>query len=122
MPPTLAAGKLAYLLITVDDVERAAAFYAAVLGWDVRRKDDGRTAFDDGCSEVSGHFTAGQPPAGPPGILVNVLVRDVAATLESAVAAGGAVDEPPWGEPPELYARLRDPAGNVVGIFEQGGW
>lgn len=122
MPPTLAAGKLAYLLITVDDVDRAATFYAEVFGWQVRRKDDGRTSFDDGCGEVSGHWVAGQTPAGPPGILVNVLVRSVAATLETAVAAGGAVEEAPWGDPPELQARLRDPAGNVVGIFEQGGW
>ncbi|MGD9991640.1 VOC family protein [Pseudonocardia sp.] len=66
MPPTLAAGKLAYLLITVPDIERAARFYAEVLGWRVARKDDGRTAFDDGCGEVSGHWVAGQPPAGPP--------------------------------------------------------
>lgn len=52
MPPTLAHGKICYVEISALDVERSAAFYEQVLGWSIRRRDDGSIAFDDGVQEV----------------------------------------------------------------------
>ena len=54
-------------------------------------------------------------------MLVHVLVRDVPATLEKVVTAGGRVVEPAHGEPPEIYAKVADPDGNVLGVFAEGG-
>ncbi|WP_214402901.1 VOC family protein [Pseudonocardia lacus] len=122
MPPTFAPGKISYLQLPATDVEESAAFYSTVFGWRLRRKEDGRVSFDDGVGEVSGHWETGLPAAERPGLLVHVLVVDVEATLEAVRAAGGRVVEAAHGAPPEVHALVADPAGNVIGVFAQGGW
>lgn len=53
MSPTFANGKICYLEIPAVDVEASARFYEAVFGWQLRRRDDGSVAFDDGVTEVA---------------------------------------------------------------------
>lgn len=89
-----------------------------MFGWHVRHRADGSVGFDDGVNEVSGTWRADRRPAGP-GVLVHVMVNDVAATLAAAVALGGRVVEPMTGDGNERYAQVVDPAGNVVGVFQQ---
>jgi predicted enzyme related to lactoylglutathione lyase len=67
---------------------------------------------------VIGHFVADQDAAGEAGIRPYVFVEDVAATLERAAAAGGEVVTPIYEEGDLLVATLRDPAGNVVGVWQ----
>ena len=117
---TFPEGRISYLQLPATDGEEAAAFYAAVFGWEIRRKD-GVVRFDDPHGVVSGMWVTGVAPADPPGMVLSVLVRDVAATLAKVVAGGGRVVQDVWGEPPELYARFADPTGNVLGLFEEGG-
>jgi predicted enzyme related to lactoylglutathione lyase len=121
MPPSLANGKVCYVEIPATDVERSAAFYAAVFGWAVRTRGDGATAFDDPTGEVSGAWVTGRPPAGEPGLLVYVWCDDVAETIEAAVANGGELVQPIGGDPGETTARVRDPAGNVIGLYQEPG-
>ena len=52
MPPTFGNGKICYIEIPATDVERSADFYAKVFGWQVRRRSNGSTAFDDGVPHV----------------------------------------------------------------------
>ena len=61
MPPTFGNGKICYIEIPATDVARSADFYAKVFGWNVRRRGDGSTAFDDGVGEVSGTWVLGRP-------------------------------------------------------------
>jgi predicted enzyme related to lactoylglutathione lyase len=119
MPPTFANGKVCYLEIPAVDVRKSAAFYAAVCGWQLRERGDGRIAFDDGVGEVSGAWVVGRPPASQPGILVYVMVDSVAKTLEAVVANGGEIVQPIGGDAPEITARFRDPAGNIIGLYEE---
>jgi uncharacterized protein len=119
--PAFPEGRISYLQLPADDPERAARFYADVLGWSIRRHPDGSVRFDDPHGVVSGMWVTGVAPADPPGMVLSVLVRDVAATLAKVVAGGGRVVQDIWGEPPELYARFADPTGNVLGLFEEGG-
>ncbi len=121
MPPTLGAGKVCYIEIPAADIDRSSAFYQRVLGWPVRTRGDGALAFDDGVGEVSGTWVAGRPPSREPGLLVYVMVESVAATLEAALAAGGEVVQPIGADAPEVTARIRDPGGNVIGLYEQPG-
>jgi predicted enzyme related to lactoylglutathione lyase/DNA-binding MarR family transcriptional regulator len=116
--PTLGNGKVCYLQIPAEDVHVSADFYARVFGWAIRRSD-GALAFDDGVGEVSGTWVLGRPPSKVAGLLVYVMVDDVAATIERVLAHGGALVQPMEGEAPELTARITDPAGNVVGIAQQ---
>ena len=119
MPPTFGDGKICYLEIPADDVERSARFYGAVFGWRMRRRGNGATAFDDAVGEVSGAFVTGRTPSRETGLLLYVMVADIAATIALIVANGGEIVEPPVLEAPDTIARFRDPAGNVLGLYEE---
>jgi uncharacterized protein len=119
MSPTYGNGKICYIEIPATDIARSAEFYAKVFGWKIRQRGDGATAFDDGVGEVSGAWVLGRPPAAAPGLLIYVMVDSVAATVESVVANGGEIVQPIGADAPEITARFRDPAGNVIGLYQQ---
>ena len=118
MAPTHAYGKICYVEIPADDVAGSAEFYAAVFGWETRRRGDGATAFDDGV-EVSGAWIVGRPPAREAGLLVYVMVDDVEAALRKVVEKGGEIVQPVHPGAPEVVATFRDPAGNLLGLYEE---
>jgi hypothetical protein len=119
MAPTTANGKLCYLEIPALDIERSATFYTDVFGWQPRTRGDGHVAFDDTVGAVSGSWVLGRPPAGDPGLLMYVWVDSVEATIEAVVAHGGEIVQPIGGDAPEITARFRDPAGNVLGLYQE---
>jgi predicted enzyme related to lactoylglutathione lyase len=47
------------------------------------------------------------------------MVDNVAATLDTVVANGGAVVQPIGVDAPEITARFSDPAGNILGLYQQ---
>jgi uncharacterized protein len=112
-------GGISYLLIPADDPPRSAAFYEAVFGWAVK-SDPKRSSFGDGTGHVIGHLVADVPVAGDAGVRPYVFVESVDETLEKVVAQGGEVVEPPYPEGDLWVATFRDPAGNVVGAWQQG--
>ena len=119
MSPTYANGKICYLEMPATDIARSSDFYQRVFGWKVRKRGDGRTAFDDTTGEVSGAWVLGRPPAAKPGLLFYVMVDSVAATVDAIVANGGEIVQPIGADAPEITARFRDPAGNVIGLYQQ---
>lgn len=119
MPPTLVNGKICYIEIPAVDVNRSAEFYQKVFGWGIRRRGDGSMAFDDTTGQVSGTWVLGRPPAAAPGFMIYVMVDSVAATIESVVSHGGRVVQPIGGDAPEITARVLDPAGNVIGLYQE---
>ena len=119
MPPTTGNGKVCYLEIPAIDIQRSAAFYEAVVGWQSRRRGDGALAFDDGVGEVSGAWVTGRPPSATPGVLIYIMADSVAATLDKVVAHGGEIVQPIGADLPEITARFRDPAGNVFGLYQE---
>lgn len=119
MPPALANGKICYVEIPAVDIERSAAFYQAIFGWNIRQRGDGHKAFDDGVGEVSGAWVTGRPPAAKPGLLVYVMVDNVEATIKAVVANGGTIVQPLGADAPEITARFADPAGNVIGLYQE---
>jgi uncharacterized protein len=119
MPPTLANGKVCYVEIPAIDVERSLAFYRDVFGWQIRQRGDGSTAFDDTTGEVSGAWVTGRPPATEPGLLLYIWVDDAAAAVDAVIAHGGEIVQPIGADAPEITARFRDPAGNVVGVYQE---
>ena len=86
----------------------------------MRTRGDGAVAFDDTVGQVSGSFVRGrEPSSGKPGLLVYVMVDSVAATLDAVVASGGTIIQPVGADAPEITARFGDPAGNVLGLYQQ---
>ena len=94
MPSTLANGKICYIEMPATDIARSAEFYKRVFGWQIRRRGDGSTAFDDATGEVSGTWLLGRPPASAPGLLVYIMVDSVKAAVKAVVANGGEIVQP----------------------------
>ncbi len=118
MPPTMANGKICYLEMPAVDIQRSADFYAKVFGWRIRQRGDGSTAFDDTTGEVSGTWVVGRPASSLPGLLFYIMVDSVAATIDALLAHGGQLVQPIGADAPEFTARFRDPAGNVIGLYQ----
>jgi len=118
MPPTLANGKICYIEIPAVDVGASANFYKSVFGWNIRNRGDGATSFDDAVHEVSGAFVPGRPPQ-KPGLVVYIMVDSVAATIDAVTAHGGKIVQPIGVDSPEITARFSDPAGNVIGLYQE---
>src|SRR5215475_4975449 len=106
MPPTLGNGKICYIELPATDIARSAEFYQKVFGWNMRKRGDGATAFDDGVEQVSGSFVRGRPPATTPGLMVYVMVDDAKATVEKITANGGEIVQAIGGDAPEITARF----------------
>ena len=119
MSPTFGNGKICYIEIPATDIGRSADFYQKAFGWQVRTRGDGSTAFDDGVGQVSGTWVVGRPPATEPGLLIYIMVDNIEAAIEQVVANGGEIVQPIGADAPEITARFRDPAGNVLGLYQQ---
>ena len=112
-------GKICYLEVPAVDVARSARFYSEVFGWRVRTRRNGSTAFDDTTGQVSGAWVLGREPAARPGLLVYIKVDSVAETIEAVIANGGTIVQPLGVDAPEITARFSDPAGNVIGLYQE---
>lgn len=118
MPPTLANGKICYIEMPATDIACSADFYEKVFGWNILKRGGGATAFDDTVGEVSGMWVPGRPPQSP-GLIVYIMVDSVVTTLHSVVANGGKIVQPIGADAPEITARFTDPAGNVIGLYQE---
>lgn len=121
MAATPKNGKICYLEIPAKDIRVSAGFYAKVFGWRLRQRGDGHTAFDDATGEVSGTWVVGRAAQSAPGILIYIMVDSVAATVDAVLAQGGELVQPIGADAPEITARFRDPAGNVLGLYQERG-
>jgi len=117
--PTLGNGKICYVEMPASDIQRSAEFYEKVFNWQITKRGDGATAFNDSVGQVSGTWITGRPPSTTPGLLVYIMVDDVAATIEKLVARGGELVQPVGADAPEITARFRDPGGNIIGLYQQ---
>ena len=112
-------GKICYIEIPAVDVARSSEFYAKTFGWKTRRRGDGSLAFDDTTGVVSGTWTVGRPSSPQPGLLIYIMVDDAEASVEIIKQNGGEIVQAIGGDAPEITARFRDPAGNVLGIYQE---
>jgi uncharacterized protein len=118
----MSVGEIRYLQIPAADVETAAGFYASVFGWAIRNRGTDEVAFDDASGHVSGTWIRDRPPSGQAGLLVYIQVESVEATLEIVTECGGEIASAMATQGAgEAFATFRDPAGNVLGIFHEGG-
>ena len=117
--PTLANGKVCYLEIPALDIQRSASFYQAVFGWQTRKRGDGSVAFDDTAGEVSGTWKLGRKAATEPGLLIYIMIDSISETVDAVIANGGKIVQPIGMDAPEITARFSDPAGNVIGLYQQ---
>ncbi len=92
-----------------------------VFGWKIQRRGAGALTFADGVGQVNGVWVLGVPPSTSPGLLVHIMVDNAEATLKAVVERGGEIAQPIGAHLPEITARFRDPAGNVLGLYQDRG-
>ena len=102
-------------------MHQSAEFYRRAFGWQTRRRGDGSTAFDDTVNEVSGTWVLGRPVAAEPGLMVYIMVASAAEAVKAVVFAGGEIVHDVDPHAREVVATFRDPAGNLIGIYQQPG-
>lgn len=119
--PSPKHGKICYIEMPAADITRSADFYSKVFGWNIRKRGDGATAFDDTTGQVSGAWVLNRPPSTTPGLMIYIMVDSVAAMIESVKANGGEIVQEIGGDPGETTARFRDPGGNVLGLYQEPG-
>jgi uncharacterized protein len=112
-------GKICYLEIPATDVERSAQFYRDVFGWNIRQRANGGLAFDDPTGAVSGSWVLKRQPSTAPGLLFYIMVDSVAKAANAVMAHGGDIVQRIGVDAPEITARFTDPAGNVVGLYQE---
>ena len=115
--------RLCYLQIPAGDVAASAAFYERVFGWTIRHRDSDSPSFDDATGNVSGTWITSGVVSRDSGLLPSIWVDNMDATLAQAAAHGGVVAESPHPDFPgstSFIATFRDPAGNLIGLYQEG--
>jgi hypothetical protein len=117
--PLARHGGLTYVHIPATDLRQSAAFYSGVLGWKIEERGDGlRFADRDGL--LIGGFGLG-PAQREERLVCYFYVEDIRAAADRATAAGGEVVAPPAVQGDIHVARVRDPAGNLIGLWQFAG-
>jgi predicted enzyme related to lactoylglutathione lyase len=119
-PDLFRAGKIAYLEIPAVDGDVSAAFYETVFGWTIRASESGEPHFEDTTHDIIGAFVSDRAAAGERGVRPYIYVDGVDAALERILAQGCDVLDDPYPEGKLWVATFRDPAGNVIGIWQNG--
>ncbi len=114
--------RLCYLEIPAVNVRQSASFYEEVFGWNIRHRDGARPSFDDATGYVSGAWVTGRDISGKPSLLPYIWVDGIDEIMTRVAAHGGEVVEAPRLDSPggEWIATFRDPAGNLIGLYQEG--
>jgi uncharacterized protein len=112
-------GKICYLEIPAINVLLSASFYKKIFGWQIRERSDGQIAFDDTVNGVSGTWVVGRSATTETGLLIYIMVDSVSSTVKAIEAQGGKIVQPIGEDAPEITARFSDPAGNILGLYQE---
>jgi predicted enzyme related to lactoylglutathione lyase len=112
-------GKICYIEIPANDAEISVSFYQKSFGWNVRKRGDGHLAFDDSTGQVSGAWVMGRKPMTEAGLMIYIMVDNIDQAAERVKSNGGKIVQPIGADAPELTARFSDPAGNILGLYEE---
>ncbi len=113
-------GGLSYLEIPTVDARQSATFYEKVLGWKLQGRDTDDPRFADATGHLIGRWVTGRAISREPGLLPYIYIDHIDSAVERVVAHGGEVVKAPYPEGDLWVATVRDPAGNVIGLWQQG--
>ena len=111
-------GKICYLEIPADDVDKSADFYESVFGWPLRDKGSENVAFDDNAGVVSGMWVEGRKPSINPGLLVYIETSDFKRSSDVIIANEGLIVQLVEIANDETKVWFSDPFGNILGLYQ----
>ena len=115
-------------MVTLDssDARRDAAFWSAVLGWEIAHEQDeyAMLAGPDGIALGFGTVADHEPPAWPnehgsKQFHLDLAVEDLDVAAERCVELGGTVADP---QPGETWRVLMDPSGHPFCLTQAANW
>lgn len=120
---------LDYVIVLVDDLERAMAFYMQVLGLRLGHRSGAYAQFETGTTRLGLYTRTAMaqvigcplhiPPPDAPGFELGFKVPDVDAAFAAVIARGATVATPPttrpWGQ---RTAYIRDPDGHLIELAQ----
>jgi predicted enzyme related to lactoylglutathione lyase len=119
-PALVRPGGLSYLEIPAVDARASATFYEKVLGWTLRGSDTGDPRFQDTTGHLIGCWRTELSIVRQPGLLPYFYVDRIDDVMSLVLTNGGEIVEPPNPEGNLLIAKVRDPAGNMIGLWQEG--
>jgi predicted enzyme related to lactoylglutathione lyase len=111
-------GKVSYMRIPAADTIALGAFYEKVFRWQVSGRPE-HNSFSDASGDLAGAFEPGTPSE--PGIVPFIYVERIDSVVREIEANGGTLVQPVYDEGGLWVATFRDPAGNVMGVWQGGG-
>jgi predicted enzyme related to lactoylglutathione lyase len=114
-------GKVSYMQIPATDTAKSAAFYEKVFGWTLRGGGADHFSFSDASGELIGAWVTDRAISKEPGVLPYIYVTAIDDAVDSITSNGGEVVREVYAEGSLWVATFRDPAGNVIGIWQMGG-
>jgi predicted enzyme related to lactoylglutathione lyase len=118
----LIPGKFIWFELVTDDVKKAQAFYASVLGWKTQSFPMGDASYDmiHAGDTMIGGYAAPKKRGQRAHWIAYVSVEDVDATAKAAAANGGKVVEPPYDIPQVgRTAQIADPQGAELALLRK---
>ena len=112
-------GNICYIEMPTTDINLSASFYKTVFGWNIRKRGDGATAFDDTTGNVSGTWVLNRKPMTEVGLLFYIMVDDIETSIKAVIENGGKIIQPVGMDAPEITARFTDPGGNIIGLYQE---
>jgi len=117
--PLARHGGLTYLHIPAADLRQSGAFYREVLGWTIEERGGG-LRFSDRDGLLIGGFGLG-PAQVEERLVCYFYFEEIRTAVARATAAGGQVVAAPGVQGDIEVARVRDPAGNLIGLWQFAG-
>jgi predicted enzyme related to lactoylglutathione lyase len=111
-------GGLTYLEVPTLVPAESAAFYEHVLGWTVEERGPEDLRFRDPDGHLIGRWMKGRDIHASPGLVPYFYVDDIDEAVRQVAARGGEVVEGPRPEGNLRVAQVRDPAGNLLGLWQ----
>jgi predicted enzyme related to lactoylglutathione lyase len=112
-------GGLSYLEIPAVNPQQSAIFYEQVLGWSLERREAGDLRFEDATGHLIGRWVTGRALAREPGLLAYFYVARIDEAVGSVLTHGGEIVKATYQEGNLWVATVRDPAGNVIGLWQE---
>jgi predicted enzyme related to lactoylglutathione lyase len=111
-------GGLSYIEIPAIEPAVSAKFYQAVLGWTIETNHWSETRFTDPGGYLIGRWVALPTRGEDSGVVPYFYVANIAEAVDRAVAAGAYLVHSIRPEGNLKVARLRDPAGVLIGLWQ----
>jgi predicted enzyme related to lactoylglutathione lyase len=111
-------GGLSYIEILALDVRQSARFYSKVLGWKSRGKGAEATKFSDPTGHLIGRWIPTRQIPGHAGMLPFFYVPNVNQAARIVLTTHGQIIRAPYAEGNLRVAIARDPAGNLLGLWQ----